>query len=85
MRAFVGDQAVIPEGDNGGGLERGDILRPTRAVLKFIHNDDPNDSSGPMFEAFFEVNWQHACSVCGDQYYKLEKYPRVPSGNTLFS
>lgn len=56
MRKFVAEQAVLPEGDkNGGGLDRGYIIRPTNSLLKFIHNDDQNDEIGPMFEASFEV------------------------------
>lgn len=46
---------MAPPGDNGGGLERGDLIRPTGALLKFIHSDDPDDKTGPMFEASFEV------------------------------
>lgn len=46
---------MAPPGDNGGGLERGDLIRPTGAVLKVIHSDDPEDKAGPKFEASFEV------------------------------
>lgn len=56
LRKFVTEQAVSPAGETGGGLERGDLIRPTGAVLKFIHNDDPDDKEGPMFEALFEVS-----------------------------
>jgi len=55
LRGFVAEQAVAPAGENGGGLERGDLIRPTGAVLKFIHSDDPADKTGPKFEASFEV------------------------------
>ena len=55
MSDFVSKQAVAPMGDHGGGLERGDIIRPTGAVLMFIHRDDPDDKTGPKFEASFEV------------------------------
>lgn len=55
LREFVTRQGVVPEGDNGGGLARGDLIRPTKAALKFIHNDDPDDEEGPKFEATFEV------------------------------
>lgn len=55
LRRFVSDQSVTPPGDNGGGLERGDLIRPTGAVLKFIHSDNPEDKTGPKFEASFEV------------------------------
>ncbi|CAM9617791.1 unnamed protein product, partial [Ectocarpus fasciculatus] len=56
LRDFVAQQAVTPTGDNGGGLERGDLIRPTGAVLKFIHSDDPDDKTGPKFEASFEMD-----------------------------
>eukprot|EP00752_Nemacystus_decipiens_P006311 g5691.t1 len=56
LRRFVAEQAVAPSGDNGGGLERGDLIRPTGAVLKFIHSDDPDDKTGPKFEASFEMD-----------------------------
>lgn len=52
----MAQQAVAPAGDSGGGLERGDLIRPTGAVLKVIHSDDPDDKTGPKFEASFEVN-----------------------------
>ncbi len=55
LGGFVAEQAVAPAGENGGGLERGDLIRPTGAVLKFIHSDDPDDKAGPKFEASFEV------------------------------
>lgn len=55
LRRFVAEQAVAPPGDDGGGLKRGDLIRPTGAVLKFIHSDDPEDKAGPKFEASFEV------------------------------
>lgn len=55
LRKFVAEQALAPPGENGGGLERGDLIRPTGAVLKFIHSDDPEDKNGPKFEASFEV------------------------------
>lgn len=55
MKKFVAEQAVAPEGMDGGGLARGDLMRPTSAVLKVIHSDDPDDKKGPMFEASFEV------------------------------
>ena len=55
MSGFVAKQAVAPAGELGGGLERGDIIRPTGAVLMFIHSDNPDDKTGPKFEASFEV------------------------------
>lgn len=55
LRAFVDEQTMVSAGESAGGLERGYLVQPTRAVLKFIHNDDPDDKIGPMFEAFFEV------------------------------
>lgn len=55
MSDFVARQAVAPAGECGGGLERGDIVRPTGAVLMFIHRDEPDDKTGPTFEASFEV------------------------------
>ena len=47
---------MAPPGDNGGGLERGDLIRPIGAVLKFIHCDHADDVTGPNFEASFEVS-----------------------------
>ena len=44
----------------GGGLERGDLIRPTGAVLKFIHCDHTEDVIGPKFEASFEVSEMNA-------------------------
>lgn len=55
LRRFVAEQAVAPPGDNGGGLERGDLIRPIGAVLKVIHCDHPDDKTGPKLEASFEV------------------------------
>lgn len=55
LRRFVAEQAVSPPGYNGGGLERGDLVRPIGAVLKFIHCDNAEDKTGPRFEASFEV------------------------------
>lgn len=55
LRRFVAEQAAVPPGDNGGGLERGDLIRPIGAVLKFIHCDHAEDKTGPKFEASFEV------------------------------
>ena len=56
MSDFVAEQAVAPAGEHWGGLERGDIIRPTGAVLMFIHNDDPDDTTGPKFEVSFEAS-----------------------------
>lgn len=56
LRRFVAEQAVVPAGKTGGGLERGDLIRPIGAVLKFIHCDHPEDLTGPKFEASFEVS-----------------------------
>lgn len=55
LNEFVDDQAVDPEGENWGGLARGDVIRPMNAVLKLTHNDDPADTIGPEFEASLEV------------------------------
>lgn len=55
LRAFVAEQEPVSAEDDGGGLERGYLVQPTRAVLKFIHNDDPDDKVGPKFEAIFKV------------------------------
>ena len=55
MTRFVAEQSVAPGGEHGGGLERGDLVRPTGAVLMFIHSDDPADKTGPKIEASFEV------------------------------
>lgn len=63
LRAFVGTQSIAPHDENGGGLARGDLIRPSNAVLKFIHNDDPKDVKGPMFEASLEV-WSVGLVVC---------------------
>lgn len=49
-----------PPGDNGGGLERGDLIRPIGAVLKFIHCDHAEDKTGPKFEASFEVTAENS-------------------------
>lgn len=51
---------MAPPGDNGGGLERGDLIRPIGAVLKFIHCDHADDVTGPKFEASFEVSTANA-------------------------
>lgn len=57
---------MAPAGENGGGLERGDLIRPTGAVLKFIHSDDPADKTGPKFEASFEVGDENRAEGSGD-------------------
>ncbi|CAM9966321.1 unnamed protein product, partial [Laminaria digitata] len=53
------EQAASPKGvgnENGGGLEWGHVIRPTGAVLRVIHSDDPTDKKGPVVEASFEVD-----------------------------
>lgn len=62
LRRFVAEQAKAHPGKNGGGLERGDLIRPTGALLKFVHCDHPDDKTGPKFEASFEVNQVGFCS-----------------------
>ena len=56
LRKFVAEQAATPNGEYGGGLERGHLIRPIGAVLKLIHCDHAEDKTGPKFEASFEVN-----------------------------
>eukprot|EP00903_Cladosiphon_okamuranus_P017946 g16513.t1 len=56
LRRFVEEQAVAPSEDDGGRLKRGDLIRPTGAVLRFTHSDDPEDKAGPKFEASFEMD-----------------------------
>ncbi|CAM9605272.1 unnamed protein product, partial [Scytosiphon promiscuus] len=56
LRRLVAEQARAPSGKNGGGLDRGDLIRPTGALLKFIHCDHPDDKTGPKFEASFEMD-----------------------------
>lgn len=55
LRRFVAEQAAVPAGRTGGGLERGDLIRPIGSVLKFIHCDHSEDKTGPKFEASLEV------------------------------
>ena len=58
LRGFVAEQASYPRevgDDNGGGLELGHVIRPTGAVLRVIHSDNPEDTKGPVVEASFEV------------------------------
>ena len=54
LRDFIKDQADVSSGEEGG-LAHGHLIRPTGAVLKLIHSDDPQDTKGPMFEVSFEV------------------------------
>lgn len=67
LRKFVGEQAkALPaDDDNGGGLKRGFLIQPIGAVLKFIHSDDPDDKTGPKFEATFEVSRHRSPWLCG--------------------
>lgn len=67
LRGFVAEQAASPKGpgnENGGGLEWGHVIRPTGAVLRVIHSDDPGDKKGPVLEASFEVRLVLTAGIC---------------------